>query len=154
MLPRKVNLTIATNPAGLQLRLDAQPTATPLTFESVVGIVRGLEAPATQVSGGTTYEFVSWSDGGAANHNISTPASNTTYTATYRVATGGTGTGLSATYYNNIDFTGTTVTRVDPTVDFAWGTGSPAPPSAPTRSAPAGPARSRRSSRAPIRSTP
>ena len=59
-------------------------------------------------------------------HNISTPAANTTYTATYRVATGGTGNGLSATYYNNIDFTGTTVTRVDPTIDFAWGTGSPA----------------------------
>ncbi len=125
VLPRKVNLTIATNPAGLQLRLDAQPMATPLTFESVVGIVRGLEAPATQVSGGTTYEFVSWSDGGAANHNISTPASNTTYTATYRVATGGTGNGLSVTYYNNIGFTGTTVTGVDPTVDFAWGAGSP-----------------------------
>ena len=45
VLPRKVNLTIATNPPGLQLRLDAQPTATPLTFESVVGIVRGLERP-------------------------------------------------------------------------------------------------------------
>ena len=101
-------------------------SATPLTFESVVGIVRGLEAPATQMSGGTTYEFVSWSDGGAASHNISTPAANTTYTATYRVATGGTGNGLSVTYYNNIDFTGTTVTRVDPTVDFAWGAGSPA----------------------------
>jgi glucose/arabinose dehydrogenase len=126
VLPRKVNLTLATNPAGLQLRLDAQPIATPLTFESVVGIVRGIEAPATQVSGGTTYEFVSWSDGGAAAHNISTPAANTTYTATYRAVTGGTGNGLSATYYNNINFTGTTVTRVDPTVNFSWGSGAPA----------------------------
>ncbi len=126
VLPRKVNLTIATNPAGLQLRLDAQPSATPRTFESVVGIVRGLEAPATQVSGGTTYEFVSWSDGGAASHNISTPAANTTYTATYRVASGSTGNGLSVTYYNDIAFTGTTVTRIDPAVDFAWGSGSPA----------------------------
>ena len=33
MLPRKVNLTLATNPAGLQLRLDGQPMATPLTFD-------------------------------------------------------------------------------------------------------------------------
>ena len=126
VLPRTVNLTIATNPPGLQLRLDAQPTPTPLTFASVVGIVRNLDAPLTQLSGGTTYEFVSWSDGGAATHDIATPAANTTYTATYRVAAGGTGTGLSATYYNNIAFTGTTVTRVDPTIDFAWGTGSPA----------------------------
>jgi glucose/arabinose dehydrogenase len=85
--PRKVNLTIATNPAGLQLRLDAQPVSTPRTFGSVVGVVRGLAAPATQVAGGRTYEFVSWSDGGAASHNISTPATNRTYTATYRVVT-------------------------------------------------------------------
>ena len=126
VLPRKVNLTIATVPAGLQLRLDAQPMATPLTFESVVGIVRNIEAPATQVSGSTTYEFVSWSDGGAAAHNVTTPAANTTYTATYRAVTGGGGNGLSVTYYNNMDFTGTTVTGVDPTVDFSWGAGSPA----------------------------
>ena len=125
--PRVVNLTLATNPAGLQLRLDGQPMATPLTFSSVVGIIRALDAPLTQTSGGTTYEFVSWSDGGAATHNISTPSAATTYTATYRVAIPGTGTGLSATYYNNTDFTGVTVTRVDPTVDFDWGSGSPAP---------------------------
>ena len=69
---------------------------------------------------------MSWSDGGAASHNISTPAVNTTYTATYRVVTGGTGTGLAATYYNNADFTGTTVVRTDPTVNFDWASGSPA----------------------------
>jgi PA14 domain len=56
---------------------------------------------------------------------VSTPAANTTYTATYRVSTGA-GTGLSATYFNNMDFTGTTVSRVDPTVDFVWGSATPA----------------------------
>jgi hypothetical protein len=40
---------------------------------------------------------------------------------------GGTGTGLSATYYDNIDFAGSTVSRVDPAVDFVWGSGSPTP---------------------------
>jgi len=35
--------------------------------------------------------------------------------------------GLGATYYNNINFTGSTVTRVDPTIDFTWGQGSPDP---------------------------
>ncbi len=126
VLPRKVQVTLATSPPALQLLLDGQPRATPVSFPGVVGIVRTLEAPATQASGGTTYEFVSWSDGGARVHNISTPTANTTYTATYRVAAGGTGTGLSATYYNNIDFTGTTVARADPTVDFNWGSGAPA----------------------------
>lgn len=36
------------------------------------------------------------------------------------------GTGLQATYYNNVDFTGTTVNRLDPAVNFNWGNGSPA----------------------------
>src|SRR5262249_34294121 len=33
----------------------------------------------------------------------------------------------AATYFDNPDFTGTTVTRTDATVQFDWGTGSPAP---------------------------
>jgi hypothetical protein len=39
--------------------------------------------------------------------------------------------GLSATYFNNMDFTGTSITRVDPTINFAWGSGSPAAAIAP-----------------------
>ena len=122
--PRRVNLTLATSPPGLQLLLDAQPVATPLTFASVVGVRRTVGA-ATQSSGGTTYEFVSWSDGGAATHTLATPSTNTTYTATYRASTGS-GNGLSATYYDNIDLTGATVARIDPAVDFSWGSASPA----------------------------
>jgi hypothetical protein len=37
------------------------------------------------------------------------------------------GSGLTATYYDDIEFTGPTVTRVDPVVDFRWGNQSPAP---------------------------
>ncbi len=33
--------------------------------------------------------------------------------------------GLKATYYNNMDFTGTTFSRTDATLNFAWGAGSP-----------------------------
>jgi hypothetical protein len=39
----------------------------------------------------------------------------------------GSGTGLRADIYDNMDFTGTTLTRIDPTVNFDWGTGSPDP---------------------------
>ena len=126
VLPRKVRLTLATSPVPLPLALDGPNVTTPTTVDSVVGIVRTIGAPTPQASGGTTYEFVSWSDGGAASHSVTTPAANTTYTATYRVVTGGTGTGLAATYYNNADFTGTTVARTDPTVNFDWASGSPA----------------------------
>jgi surface antigen len=38
-----------------------------------------------------------------------------------------TGSGLFATYYNGINFDTAALTRVDPTVDFDWGTGSPDP---------------------------
>src|SRR5687767_938082 len=34
-------------------------------------------------------------------------------------------TGLSGAYYDNMDFTGTKFTRVDPTINFNWGYGSP-----------------------------
>ena len=46
--PRKVTVTLATNPGGLQLRLDGQPVATPHSFVSVVGIERTLEAVSPQ----------------------------------------------------------------------------------------------------------
>jgi glucose/arabinose dehydrogenase len=126
--PRKVNLTLATNPAGLQVTLDGQPVTTPSTVQGVVGIQRSLGVVSPQTTGGTTYTFTSWSDGGAATHTIATPASNTTYTATYQSSGSGGGgsNGLAVTYYNNADFTGTNVKRVDPTVDFDWAAGSPA----------------------------
>ena len=104
------------------MKLDGQPMSTPASFVGVVGILRSLEAVSPQTLNATSYEFVSWSDGGAAAHNISTPASNTTYTATYRALTGD---GLSATYFNNRGLSGASVTRIDPVVDFNWGAGSP-----------------------------
>ncbi len=38
----------------------------------------------------------------------------------------GNGTGLTGTYYNNKDFTGTSIQRVDPHVNFEWGYDPPA----------------------------
>ena len=53
----------------------------------IEGSTNTLSAPVTQVIGGTNHQFASWSDGGAATHNI-TAASSATYTATYTVAPG------------------------------------------------------------------
>jgi hypothetical protein len=39
----------------------------------------------------------------------------------------GTGTGLQATYFRNVHLTTVALTRLDSVVDFAWGSGSPAP---------------------------
>jgi len=127
VLPRTVQVTVATNPAGLQVTIDGQPASAPTTFTGVVGIQRTLAAVTPQTLGGTTYALQTWSDGGAAQHTISTPASNATYTATFAPTQVGTGDGLSSVYYDNRDFTGATVARVDPTVNFNWGSGAPAP---------------------------
>jgi glucose/arabinose dehydrogenase len=124
VLPRTANLTLQTSPTGLQLTLDGQPLATPVTFPSVVGVQREIGAPSPQVAGSTTYTFGSWSDGGASSHSIATPSVPTTYMATFDSPLPS-GDGLTGTYYDFSNFTGFSVTRVDPVVDFNWGRQSP-----------------------------
>lgn len=83
VFPQTVRLTLATSPAGLPLALDGQPTATPATITSVVGVQRGLAA-LDQVVNGATYVFAAWSDGGDSARAIATPPVDTTFTATFR----------------------------------------------------------------------
>jgi hypothetical protein len=82
--PRLAEITLAANVPGVQLQLDGQPQTAPHAVDSVVGVERPIGAPTPQTVAGKTYDFVSWSDGGAPTHTISTPAVDTTYTATFR----------------------------------------------------------------------
>lgn len=59
-----------------------------------------------------------------ANAAFGDPAPGKAKAGFARPAAGG--TGLAVTYYDNMDLTAPVVTRVDPTVDFNWGRGSPA----------------------------
>ena len=120
VVPRLSTLTLATDPPGLRITLDGEAITTPAAVESVVGMRRVLGPVSPQFSGGTSYAFESWSDGGAATHTIVTPSSDTTYTATYAAQPTPAGVGLAGFYYDNSDFTGTFRTRLDPTVDFTW----------------------------------
>ncbi len=83
VLPKTATMTFATSPAGLQVTIDGQPFTAPIAVTGVVNMTRSISAPSPQSSGGTTYNWVSWSDGGARSHDISTPASATTYTAVF-----------------------------------------------------------------------
>ena len=83
ILPQKANMTFATNPAGLQIKLDGQDRITPFTVTGVVGIKRAIAAPSPQTVNGLSYVFQSWSDGRTRSHEISTPAVDTTYTANF-----------------------------------------------------------------------
>ena len=85
--PKTVALTFKTNPGGLKLtdlavNSSAQPT--PFSVRVVVGSANSVSAPSPQTLNRSTYYFASWSDGGAQAHTITAPATNTTYTATYR----------------------------------------------------------------------
>jgi glucose/arabinose dehydrogenase len=88
IFPNKSTLNLATNPPGLQVTLDGQPTTTPASVLSVVGLTRTLGVVSPQTLNGVSYVFDSWSDGGAATHTITTPSANASYTANYRVSSG------------------------------------------------------------------
>ena len=85
--PRTSRITLATSPAGLSITLDGQPRTAPFSEDSVEGVFRTLGVVSPQSSGGTTFTFVSWSDGGAASHEVRTPVADTTFTATFQATT-------------------------------------------------------------------
>ena len=82
--PKTVNLTLASNPSGLQLTAAATTAKAPFTVTVIQRSSVQLTAITPQRYKGKNYVFVSWSDGGAANHTVTAPATATTYTATYR----------------------------------------------------------------------
>jgi hypothetical protein len=85
--PKTVVLTFRTNPGGLALTnmvVNEAPRATPFSVTAVVGSANSVSAPSPQQFNKSTYNLISWSDGGPQSHTITAPAVNTTYTATYR----------------------------------------------------------------------
>jgi glucose/arabinose dehydrogenase/PKD repeat protein len=88
--PQIMTITVASNPTGANVGIDEIAGATPLTKQAVIGSTNSISATSPQTIGGSTYTFSSWSDGGAATHNIVAPATDTTYTATFTKQTSGT----------------------------------------------------------------
>ncbi|SCL34098.1 Glucose/arabinose dehydrogenase, beta-propeller fold [Micromonospora rhizosphaerae] len=124
IFPRKSHITLATSPPGLGLTLDSVPVSTPHAVDGVVGFKRELAAPTTAIAAdGTVLQFAGWSDGRSIRHIITTPETDTTYTATYRPSLAFTGA-----YFDNTSLSGTPIlTRQDPKIDFNWAAGSPDP---------------------------
>ncbi len=121
--PVKSLYKVQTNIAGMNINIDGVPTAAPYESLGVVNYQRELEAPMFQTVAGKLYQFESWSDGGAAKHMVSVPENNVTWTATYQEVPAFTGQ-----YFNNMNLQGAPVlTRQDPSIDFEWNAGSPAP---------------------------
>ncbi|MEV4473439.1 LamG-like jellyroll fold domain-containing protein [Nonomuraea sp. NPDC049504] len=105
--PKTVELTFQTEPAGLQLGFNGEQTIAPFTRTVIAGSHNSISAPSPQSADGRSYTLESWSDGGAATHNVTAPATAATYTATYEEAEAP--EGLVAAYGMNAG-TGTAVT--------------------------------------------
>ena len=79
------SITVTTNPPGLQIKVDNGAfQASPQVFSWAAGSQHTVAVNNTQSTGpGARYAFVSWSDGGAVSHQITVPATTTTYTASF-----------------------------------------------------------------------
>src|SRR5207248_2008108 len=86
LYPERVNVTLQSSPPGLQLSFNGTKVAAPFSQAVIVGSTNTIAAPSRQAQGDATYAFASWSDGGAASHNVTASAADATFTATFTPA--------------------------------------------------------------------
>jgi PKD repeat protein len=85
--PKTVDLTFKTGRGGPlfgKLVVNDAQRSTPFTVTAVVGSANSATAPSPETFAKSSYSFVSWSDGGPRTQTITAPATDTTYTATYK----------------------------------------------------------------------
>ena len=108
--PRTVDLTFESAPVPIALSVGTETQTAPFTRRVIQGSTVGVIAPTSETTGGKTYAFASWSDGGAADHTFVAPDSPTTYRATYTEAACPAPTGLVGAWGFD-ETSGTTVDR-------------------------------------------
>ncbi len=84
--PKTVQLTLASNPPGMQLTLGGETATAPFVREVIQGSTNGVGTETPQTLGGVPYAFSSWSNAGARNHTTIINA-DTTLTATFERST-------------------------------------------------------------------
>jgi hypothetical protein len=68
--PRTSRVVISTVPSGIPVSFGDSDFQTPFVHRSAVGFRTTIAVPASYTSGGVTYTFARWSDGGARQHDI------------------------------------------------------------------------------------
>jgi len=130
IFPQKVRLRVETDPTGLSVRVDGKTYATPVELASVRGLRRQVEAVPSFSTHDAVLAFREWQDGSTeALQTKFPPDSLTIVLARYEKTDFSDGTGLYATYYKSPaggGFQQPVFSRVDTTVSFDWGVGSPA----------------------------
>lgn len=81
--PRTVNLSLNSNPPGIELLAASTKALSPFTVPAIDGSEILISAPPTAVVGGYTYSFSGWSDGGGREHPIKVTSAQAKYTASY-----------------------------------------------------------------------
>ncbi|RKG94199.1 PKD domain-containing protein, partial [Corallococcus sp. CA053C] len=125
--PQLVQVWLQTSPPGLELVFDGTSGPAPRVRQVIVGSTHTVSAPSPQ----GIYEFLEWSDGGAAEHVIQVGASDASYTASFDsvAPTECPGGQYRAEYFANRDLADSPA-RVrcegSPLARF-WGTGQPVP---------------------------
>ena len=127
LYPKTVDLTLTSVPEGLNLAFGPDVDVTPFTRTVMVGSNNSLSAFSPQTLGGGSFAFSSWSDGGAASHNITAPATATTYTATFTASNSPPTASIVATPPSGaapltvtLDGTGSTDPDAGDTLAYSW----------------------------------
>ncbi len=124
------SISLDTAPSGLQISYNGQPLSTPVSFGDVAGMTRTLAVSSPQALGSNTYNFVAWSDGGAASHNVTVPAVAASYIAGFELpalnlTAGGGGVTLAWPSWAVAAFTLETTTDLTPPVQWTPVTNAP-----------------------------
>jgi len=125
------NVTIQTNPAGLQFSVDGAP---PQTAPQTLNLSQGSHTLAVvnlQAGGaGTQYMFTGWNDSGAPSHGITVAGAAATYTASFKTqfqlttaaspGIGGVVSPVTGQFYDSGTSVTVTAAPTPPYVFLAW----------------------------------
>ncbi|NNL47589.1 MAG: DUF4038 domain-containing protein, partial [Acidimicrobiia bacterium] len=81
--PDKVNLSLTTNPPGLEVLWDGIAVETPAVIPTLIGFQHTITAPSQQPLSGRLYQFDVWSHGGPAEFVTIIPNQDVAYNADY-----------------------------------------------------------------------
>jgi PKD repeat protein len=85
--PKTVQLTLASQPTGAALTFNSDAAAGPIVREVIAGSRNSIGATTPQTIAEQNHVFESWSDGGAASHDVTAPSTDATITAQLKPVT-------------------------------------------------------------------
>jgi glucose/arabinose dehydrogenase len=84
IFPKTSRITVASNPPGLQVGLNSETGAAPLSVEIIQNAPTSVFALSPQLANNDTWQFLCWNDGDCSKSRaFHGPAADTTYTASF-----------------------------------------------------------------------